>query len=228
MNRTTFNTICNAIIDNIEGGYYNPSYYEQYPDKFAGYEISGETMYGLDRRNGGNTVNNSESGKKFWAIVDTAFKNGKNNVKWWGDKADGKKYVSAEIGKQLRPLAWDIIFMLFNANAKFLNEKALKAVLSDKKLLTQFIYACWNGSGHFKTFAEIMNKAFAEGKSNAEIYDLIQQQRRKINRFFALGADKLDKVVGMLKGNFWLWAIGIAVTVFGIFAFSKNSKTDTE
>ena len=226
MTRNEFNKICDAIIDNIEGGYYNPSYYQQNPEKFAGYEISGETMYGLDRANGGNTVNNSESGKKFWAIIDTAFKNGKNNLNYWGDKADGKKYVSAEVGKQLRPLAWDIIYSLFNTNAKFLNDKALKAVLNDKKLLTQFIYACWNGSGHFKTFADIMNKAFAEGKSNAQIYDLIQQQRRKINRFFALGADKLDRVVGMLKGNFWLWAIGIAVTVVGIIAFSNNSKSE--
>ena len=201
MTRNEFNKICDAIIDNIEGGYYNPSYYQQKPEKFAGYEISGETMYGLDRANGGNTVNNSESGKKFWAIIDTAFKNGKNNINYWGDKADGKKYVSADVGKQLRPLAWNIIYSLFNTNSKFLNDKALKAVLNDKKLLTQFIYACWNGSGHFKTFADIMNKAFAEGKSNAEIYDLIQQQRRKINRFFALGADKLDKVVSMLNSN---------------------------
>lgn len=226
MTRNDFNTICNAIIDNIEGGYYNPSYYQQNPEKFAGYEISGETMYGLDRANGGNTVTNSESGKKFWQIVDTAFAKGINNLNYWGDKADGKKYVSAEIGRQLRPLAWDIIYMLFNANAKFLTEKALKAVLSDKKLLTQFIYACWNGSGHFKTFADIMNKAFAEGKSNAQIYDLIQNQRRKINRFFALGADKLDKVVSMLKSNIWLWVVGIAVTVVGIFAFSNNSKSE--
>lgn len=223
MNRRLFNKICNAIIDNIEGGYYNPSYYQQQPNRFAGYEISGETMYGLDRANGGNTVNNSESGKKFWQIVDRYFADGKNNVDWWGDKADGKKYVNAAVGTELRKLCCDIIFMLFNINSKYLTDRALKAVLSDKNLLTQFIYACWNGSGHFKKLATIADNALNEGKKADEIYELINTYRRNYNRFFKIGADKLDYIVSQLKSNVWLWGIGIAFSLL-LFFLSNRKK----
>ena len=44
--------IVNLVIDNLEGGYYNPEMFQKNPKKFTMYKNSGETMFGLDRLKG--------------------------------------------------------------------------------------------------------------------------------------------------------------------------------
>ena len=60
-----FYALADLIISNIEGGYYSPIQH-----KSAAMMDSGETMFGMGRKHGGDDINNSEAGKKFWAIID--------------------------------------------------------------------------------------------------------------------------------------------------------------
>ena len=92
-------------------------------------------------------------------------------------------------------------------------------VLNNPRLLLQFLYATYNGSGNFKTFANVMNAAYANGERSATAFwNLIQEKRRSKGGLFAEGADKLDAIAATLpdgSGMAWLWWLlgGIAVSV---------------
>lgn len=214
----TASLLINEIINRIEGGYYHPDM----KAKLRGGEnmlSSGETMFGIDRTNGGN-INTSAEGVAFWNLIDANYSDKHGNTAYYKDMADGKK-IPANVGKQLRQYVEQIIMNLFNTNARFLSDGAKKIVLSSPELLLQFLYACWNGSGNFQKFANIVNAAYQNGERNAKkLYDLVQEARRSRGGLWKKGADKLDVIVANLrKSKGWLW---LALAVLGIYLICKN------
>lgn len=214
----TASLLINEIINRIEGGYYHPDM----KAKLRGGEnmlSSGETMFGIDRANGGN-INTSAEGVAFWNLIDANYSDKHGNTAYYNDMADGKK-IPANVGKQLRQYVEQIIMNLFNTNVRFLSDGAKKIVLSSPELLLQFLYACWNGSGNFQKFANIVNAAYQNGERNAkQLYNLVQEARRSRGGLWKKGADKLDVIVANLrKSKGWLW---LALAVLGIYLICKN------
>lgn len=214
----TASLLINEIINRIEGGYYHPDM----KAKLRGGEnmlSSGETMFGIDRKNGGN-INSSAEGVAFWNLIDANYSDKHGNTAYYNDMADGKK-IPANVGKQLRQYVEQIIMNLFNTNVRFLSDGAKKIVLSSPELLLQFLYACWNGSGNFQKFANIVNAAYQNGERNAkQLYNLVQEARRSRGGLWKKGADKLDIIVANLrKSKGWLW---LALAVLGIYLICKN------
>lgn len=211
--------IVNLIIDNIEGGYYHPDMkdYLRNGDRLG---ISGETMFGIDRANGAPLfATGTPYAIQFWQIIDDNFGSHHADTSYYGDKADGRMKTPASVGERLRPLAAAMISDAFDRNSQFLSEGALHMVLNNPRLLLQFLYATYNGSGNFKTFANVMNAAYANGERSATAFwNLIQEKRRSKGGLFAEGADKLDAIAATLpdgSGSGWLWWLlgGIAVTL---------------
>ena len=191
------------IIDNIEGGYYHPDM----KDKLKGGEamgISGETMYGLDRKNGaGSAVTDSTAGRNFWKLIDTYYGNHHGDTSYYGDKADGKRGISAAVGAQLRQYTREIIKAMFNDYAgRYLSNGAKAVIMSNPQLQLQFLYAVWNGPGHFQTFANLVNAAYSNGtRAAAALYNIVADARRKKGGLFAIGADKLDAICEKYLGG---------------------------
>ena len=226
----TADQLITYVIHNIEGGYYHPDM----KSKLRGGEklgISGETMYGLDRANGaGSAVTNSDAGRKFWKLIDDNYGSHHGDTSYYGDMADGRK-VPASVGAQLQEYTKTIIKTMFNDYAgRYLSPGAKSVIMSNPALQLQFLYACWNGPGHFQTFANLVNAAYANGTTAADaLYQLVNDARRKKGGLFAIGADKLDaiceKYLGGVPsassdGKWWLWlAAGL-----GLYLFFKPSK----
>ena len=224
--------LTDLIINNIEGGYYHPDMQTANPAKFAVMGISGETMYGLDRKNGaGSAVTNSDAGKKFWALMDQYYGAHHGDVSWYGDMADGKR-VPASVGQQLRQYTHEIISQMYNTYAgKYLSDGAWSVIMNSPQLQLQFLYAVWNGPGHFKTFADLVNAAYANGtRAAAALYQLVSDARRAKGGLFAIGADKLDKIcedylggVPGTDGGWWKWLLA-GVGVFALVKILSKSK----
>lgn len=132
------------IIDHIEGGYFNPG---QVDDKR--YSNSGETMFGIDRKNFKDITD--ESYIDFWDIIDD--EKNKHPEKWTWNYSGGK------IKNKLKNLVVDIMEPQFNYLFNlYLSEKAKKIVKSDYRLYFNFVYSTWNGQGWFRKFANLINE----------------------------------------------------------------------
>lgn len=182
-----FRKFSDIIINNLEGGYYNPRFFYSLSD--PRYSKSGETMFGIDRKNAGSIINNPE-GREFWSIVDQNSQNWKWNT-FGGANED-----------ELKELAAEIMFRPFKTYSNlWLTKEARARVLEDDRLLIHFIYATWNGAGWFKKFARDINKISTA--SNEALIDqaiksrtkegllpgsqpnsLIKQTGEKLNRIF--------------------------------------------
>jgi len=158
-------TVVATVIDKLEGGYWSDAWFaDPALAKKAGwpydkrYGSSGETMFGIDRRAGGS-INTTTAGKQFWALIDGA--NAKNTWKWG--------YRGGSLEAQLRDLAGQIIRPTYDTNAKnYLSAQSRQIVESDGRLYFNFVYACWNGPGWFKKFAQTFNEAVARGITNPD------------------------------------------------------------
>lgn len=213
------------IIDNIEGGYYHPDMKAKLKNGERMLD-SGETMYGIDRKAGApGFTTGTQSAVEFWQIIDQVFGSHHSDTGYYGDKADGTKKVSADVGLRLKPLAADMIIKQFEKNIQFLSDGARRMVYANPRLMLQFLYATYNGSGNFQLFADVMNAAYANGERSAEAFwDLIQAKRRAKGGHFAEGADKLEGVAAQLDSNRkslgWL-LLGAVVGYFTVKSFKK-------
>jgi hypothetical protein len=154
-----FTRIVNLVIDKMEGGYYHPQMLKDGRIKDSRYAGSGETMFGIDRLNGG-TINTSTPGKAFWSIIDKA-----GAAKSWA-----WNYFGGQYRQQLKALAGGMMFPLFSRLfSSYLNPEAQSIVASDNRLLFHFVYATWNGSGWFQKFAKDINTAVFLGKTNPNV-----------------------------------------------------------
>lgn len=211
-----FANVVFQIIDNIEGGYFHPNMLIDGRVKDKRYSNSGETMFGIDRLRGGS-INNTVSGKKFWALIDKA--DAKNNWRW--------NFKGGELEPELKNLAAQMIQPLFNNLSKnYLSKKAIEIVNTNAVLLFHFIYATYNGAGWFKKFATDINTALAAGildpiqliqiALNSRIKEgltkgskpnsLIVQSAKKIQNIFKLN-NPLISIIPLLLTSLYLYYI---------------------
>lgn len=203
--KSRFYTYGNLIIDNIEGGYYSP---ERHYNAAMG--VSGETMFGMDRKWGGAAVNTSKEGKEFWQIVDANSANWAYNSK--GGKVEGK----------LRKLAAEIMYN--NCYAKYfgqyLTPQAQKAVEKSPRLEAHLFYGCWNGVVRFKDFANTLNEAVKAGKKGKDLETVAINSRLNYNvalirRGGEIMRDKIFPKLSESRSNAIWWITGGVVILAG-------------
>ena len=170
------------VIKNLEGGYYNPAWH--YASEMGN---SGETMFGLDRKHGGDTVVNSPAGKEFWKIID------KNKTKEvWKRYHRGGKFED-----ELTTLAAKVMEPVFyrNLNNNF-NESEKKIILNHKGLIFNFIYASWNGQGWFERFANTFKTKLAKGVTNPNELNqaVIDHRKNSSSGVIKKGGRKIDSI----------------------------------
>jgi hypothetical protein len=186
---TTFQEVCYAVINNLEGGYFHPNMLKdgrvkdskgymtgidpKTGKKIPGIKPSGETMYGLDRINGGAAVGSCNACKQFWGLLDKA--NAPNTWDWLHIPPDPLK-------SQLINLAVQIMEPLFNSSMKSFVRKDIQDVIkSDGRLYFNFVYAQWNGPGWFQGFAKEITSAYDRGTKDPEALATLFVRRRTNN-----------------------------------------------
>ena len=223
---STKTKIINLVIDNLEGGYYHPDM----KDKLRGGERmldSGETMFGIDRKNGApQFTTKTPEAVKFWQLVDANFSTHHGDTSYYGDKADGNKKTPAAVGSQLRKYVKSMILDAFDDYNDYLSDGAKKIVESDPKLFMQFLYAVWNGPGNFQRFANLVNAAYSNGeRATSAFFDIVQTARRNKGGLFAIGADKLDALANQLSsGGGFGWLLWLGLGIFAVTFLTSKSK----
>ena len=165
-----FQSIINTIIDNLEGGYYNPDMLRDGRVTDSRYGNSGETMFGIDRKNGPES--DTPAGQKFWTLIDAQ-----------PDKANWKNEYMAKdkpaLYNELRELVGEMMKPLFEKYTKtYLTPESVAIVSKDPELTFHFVYATFNGAGWFQKFAKVINTAVASGNTNPQsLLSLAMQDR---------------------------------------------------
>lgn len=174
----TFIEAAIQIIANNEGGYCCSAMVVDHPHndptskhyrfstrkpfiKDVRYHKSGETMFGLDRV-AGNLEDPKSHPKSyqdsiaFFKLIDDA--KAFDNWEW--------NYIPPEpLKTQMITLAAKIMKVTFDRNLNnFVNSAELKALIpTNGKLMYNFAYAAWNGSGWFKAFGKKLDEVYAKG-----------------------------------------------------------------
>jgi hypothetical protein len=171
MNKDKFQKVTTLVIDKLEGGYYHPNMLVDGRIKDSRYGASGETMFGIDRLNGG-AINRSRNGLAFWSIIDKAGA----STKWaWN-------FTGGALKPALQKLASNMIYALYSVYIKlYLKSPSLIRIIeNDDRLLFHFVYATWNGAGWFKKFATDMFNAYKSGIKNPnDLYRVAIASRTK-------------------------------------------------
>lgn len=203
-----FYKYADLIIDNIEGGYYDPA--RHYSEAMGD---SGETLFGIDRKHGGTDIKDSEAGQRFWALVDA-------NSSSWKYNSRGGSHEN-----ELKRLAAEMMYNRYTRyTSQFISADAQRLIKKSPRLESHFYYACWNGSGWFQRFAKDINAAVAANESDLEnvaINSRLQSSNSLIKRG---GQIMQDKIWPQLSGRrVWGWLLfGAAVVI--TFVFIKKSK----
>jgi hypothetical protein len=166
--------VTKKVIDNFEGGYWNYWQCKNHP-WHSMYKKSGETMFGLDRK-AGNIENLSSEGKEFFRLIDEEKKKlGMSNFcsKWTYN------YRGGDLEEKLKNLASKIMFKEYEKNMSnyVKNSETKKRIEGNNGLLLHMAYATWNGLGFFKKFAEKLDRAVTEGKSDEELLSIAKNSR---------------------------------------------------
>jgi hypothetical protein len=195
-----FKAITDIVIEKMEGGYYHPNMKAANPKKFKSYGNSGETMFGIDRV-AGDAINKTAIGKKFWKLIDQA--DAKNNWSWM--------FMGGSLRSELTDLVVKIIYPEFKYLSKlYLSKKAQEIIFTDDRLLFNFIYATWNGSGWFQKFATDFSDKIADGERNLDKlvkYTLDLRTKEGLikglpaNSLIKQGGLKIAKFIDTLKTN---------------------------
>jgi hypothetical protein len=158
---TDFSVIVKQVIDNLEGGYFHPNMLKDGRVMDNRYSTSGETMFGLDRKNSSTRITNSAEGKRFWSIIDIS-----NAVNNWSFNFIPKDPIK----KQLLEAATEAIKVDFNylLNRYVKNPKVKQVIQSDGRLLFNFVYATYNGEGWFEKFAKTIESKYASGITSSD------------------------------------------------------------
>lgn len=235
-----FQKYADILIDNIEGGYYNPEWHYT-----KGMKESGETMFGMDRK-AGKELFVSGVGKGFWDLIDKH----KNKEEWKHYfMAKGKPYE-----KTLRLYAAKIMYDQFvKLSNMFLKGKGFdnrKTVENDDCLALHFYYACWNGSGRFQKFAKVLNEEIKRQNGQNDINLLrvcaLNSRINSGNKLIKRGGEKMQKIwksyfnvdvellpelvkqVAKPSSNAWIWwLVGGAVVIgggVGIYLYKRKKK----
>ena len=155
------------------------------------YAASGETMFDIDRKNGG-TINTCDAGIKFWQTIDSA--DAKNKWKW--------NYMGGEYAAKLKQLIPVMIRPIYDKFCKiYFTPNCLRIVNSDIKLTFNFIYAVYNGAYWFKYFANAL-KIYVEkqGINNVDslIELMISERKTSGNALIGQGGNEMEKFINQI------------------------------
>lgn len=156
--KMTFTQVTAAVISNLEGGYFHPDMTKDGRVRDSRYSTSGETMFGLDRKQGDST---SSAAREFWSLIDKA----DARSKWkWNHMPKEPLYT------QLVKSAAGIMEPKFNKSLdSFCPDKNIQAIIkSDGRLMFNVIYAQWNGIGWIKGLLKVIIQEYNNGKKDAE------------------------------------------------------------
>jgi hypothetical protein len=147
-----------VIVSYIEGGYYHPKMKEKNPQKFKLFGTSTETLFGIDRINGG--WEKTSAGKEFFNLLDA--ENASEKWEYMYDLDD-----NPSLKNKLIDLSAQMIGQKNESNkSRFFTPEARKIVNGDAGLTFNFIYATYNGEGWFQKFAREINEAVEQGTTD--------------------------------------------------------------
>lgn len=163
----TFDQVFEAVVKNIEGGYYHPDMQAANPVKFAAMLKSGETMYGIDRKGGAPSTstcaactNAQKTG--FWDVIATEKAN--NPTTW---KYSYLPPMGTPVQKQLYSLAKQIIEPIYTRGyTAAVKDPNLRSIIeSDGRLWFHYVDAFgWNGGGWARGFHKVVENAYNAGE----------------------------------------------------------------
>jgi len=221
MNKERFQKIASLVIDRLEGGYYHPNMLVDGRIKDSRYGASGETMFGIDRLNGG-AINRSRNGLAFWSIIDKAGA----SSKWaWN-------YTGGTLKPALQKLASNMIYALYSVYIKlYLKSPSLIRIIeNDDRLLFHFAYATWNGAGWFKKFATDIFNAYKNGVTNPnDLYKVAIASRTKeglkkgssANSLIKQGGEKIAQLFKNYKPSSTPMALYFAMALIASYLLVK-------
>lgn len=193
---------CDLIIDNIEGGYANEAHFKdsaknvENDDIRKAMENSSETMFGIDRLNGNWDAH--PVGAEFWQLID--------ENSGWAEESYGKPrwshgYMGGSIEGRLRDYVYDMILPNFSKyKNSYLTSEAKKLVEEDKRLTLHMLYSCWNGSGFFQDFAEVINNEVENGNTDRDsLYEVALNSRKNYpNDLIRKTGNKIESIINSL------------------------------
>lgn len=154
----SFVEVTEAVISNLEGGYFHPDMTRDGRVRDSRYSTSGETMFGLDRKQGDNSSN---AARNFWGEIDKAGA----RSKWrWNHMPKDPLY------SKLVQYAAGVIEPMFNRSlSKFCPDKNIQNLIkSDGRLMFNVIYAQWNGIGWIKGLLGVIVEEYNNGNKTAD------------------------------------------------------------
>jgi len=190
----TFKDLTLFIINNLEGGYFHPEMLKDGRVTDPRYSTSGETMFGIDRLNGGS-INTSDAGVQFWGLIDSA--NAKYTWRW--------NYFGGDLKDQLIGLVADMMQPVYSQYANsLLNADSINIMNKDDRLTFEFAYASWNGYTWFRYLANIFNNAIANGEKNYNnLSDLLVSARiNSGNSLISQGGQKIQSIIYQLSPGY--------------------------
>jgi hypothetical protein len=166
--------VTKKVIDNFEGGYWNYWECKNHP-WHSMYNKSGETLFGLDRKAGAIESLGPE-GREFFKIIDDEKKKlGMSEFcsKWTYN------YRGGDLEDKLKDLAAKTMFREYEKNmSNYVKDpETKKRIEGNEGLLLHMSYATWNGPGYFKKFADQLDRAVKEGKSDEELLNIAKDGR---------------------------------------------------
>jgi hypothetical protein len=176
--------VTKKVIDNFEGGYWNPKCGHQ----TKGMGKSTETMFGLDRYNG--NIESTPEGKEFFRLIDKekndlGMQQFCNTWKW--------NYKGGQLEDTLKTLAAKIMKHQYDTNSQnYFSPELKKRVEANDRLLMHFSYASWNGPGFFKKFAKSLEDGVKSGKSDSELINQAIADRKNTS---LVNQDKVASVM---------------------------------
>ena len=186
-NSIGFPKIVDLVIKHIEGGYYNPSM------NISGMGNSGETMFGIDRKNSPDFTKSS-AGQQFWGLIDNDRK--KNPKKW---KYLYKLDDNPTLANQLKTIIGNSYLSpnYESFGKSYLTPESKKIVDNNPKLKFHMGYGTWNGMGWFQKFAKAINKAVANGTNDPKTLENIALNSRikSGNKLIAKGGNEIASKV---------------------------------
>jgi hypothetical protein len=182
-----FPKIVDLVIKHIEGGYYHPAM------KISGMGNSGETMFGIDRKNSPEFTKSS-AGQQFWGLIDSDRR--KNPKKW---KYLYKLDDNPTLANQLKTIIGNSYLSTNyeNFGKSYLTPEAKRVVDNNSKLKFHMGYGTWNGIGWFQKFAKAINNAVASGTRDPKTLESIALNSRikSGNRLIAKGGNEIASKV---------------------------------
>lgn len=195
-----FEKIIDMIIDNFEGGYYDPM-----TMKSSAMGNSGETMYGMDAK--ASDMLKTSDGRQFWDLIHDDKRKNPGCWKYNYDPAKATGNCSnPTLAKELKNLISKMMKPQYDQlSNKYLSSEARKIVNNTPELLFNFTYAVWNGAGYFKKFSEVLNQTIDAGIKDPNKLAKIMVDYRKnfseyssfANRLTQRGGKSMEKVLGM-------------------------------